>query len=104
VSQTQRTLSTRWREALEAIAHKHKLTLADLQEKHRFKAFVEARRECYAYLTDEGWSTPEIGGLFKRDHTTVCCALLDSDERRAVKRDRQRRFYYRRPLGARAVA
>lgn len=102
MSQMYRALSTRWREALHAIADRHGLPFEELQGKQRFKPHVEARRECYRYLQAEGWSTPEIGGLFNRDHTTVVIALLDSAERRAIARQRTR--HYAHKLGARRVA
>lgn len=77
MSQTSRTLSARLRKDLEAIASLHGMTLSFLQQPCRRSHIVAARRDCYAYLREQGWSYPEIGGVFNVDHTTVLWSLSD---------------------------
>lgn len=78
MSRTQRTLSTRLRRDLEAIASLHGFRFATLLERRRLPRLVNARRDCYAYLREQGWSFPEIGGVFNVDHTTVLWSLDES--------------------------
>lgn len=84
-----RPLSTRWRNALDEIAARHGFTFAALRIHNRTKGRFEARLECYEYLAAEGWSTPQIGDLFNRDHSTVCYAL-DRQGQRERKMERMR--------------
>lgn len=95
MSQQPRTLSERWRRDLEAIASLHGMTFETTLRKERFRALVNARRDCYAYLREQGWSYPEIGALYGRDHSTVMFALCDDAEKRAVKLERARRSWAR---------
>jgi len=93
------------RKALEAIAAKHGLTLDSIRGKGKFRAQVTARVECYKYLWNErAWSTPQIGKLFNRHHTTVVFAIDNkgtSDAKRARLREAHRRDPWSKPLGAR---
>jgi chromosomal replication initiation ATPase DnaA len=93
------------RQHLTAIARKHGVTLEALRAKGKFKVLCDARRECYTYLHQErGWSTPQIGGFFNRDHTTVCW-WLDNQGSLERKRERARRAKQtEKLLGARRVA
>ena len=84
---TNRTLSTRQRRELDAIAAKHGLTFEALIEKGRFAIMRAARRECYAWLRQQGWSFPEIGGAMNRDHSSIMFSL-DPD----LKREKMREF------------
>lgn len=95
MSQQPRTLSERWRRDLEAIASLHGMTFETTLRKERFRVFVNARRDCYAYLREQGWSYPEIGALYGRDHSSVMHALCDDAEKRAIKAERNRRGYQR---------
>lgn len=64
------------RVALEAIAAGYGFTLDRLRAKGKFGRLCAARYECYRFLHQHRkWSTPQIGKLFNRDHTTVCAAL-----------------------------
>lgn len=80
---------------LTAIARAHGLTVPQMKSKSRFREFVAARREAYRYLhEEEGWSTPQIGRYFGRDHSTVLWAIDHSgrvertkDEKRAYARE-----------------
>lgn len=94
------------RAALEAIAAEHGLTLDQLISPNKFRRYVAARRECYRYLHEvRGWSTPQIGKLFRRNHSTIVVALDShgrAEERRAAKREYARvRAAGEKPLGAR---
>ena len=102
MSATHRALSERWRKDLELIASLYGLTLEKLQGKGRFARHVRARRDCYAYLREQGWSLPQIGGLFGRDHTTIMYALYPQ-VRAERKRENSRRSAAKL-LGARRVA
>lgn len=103
MSKLHRTLSERWKRDLESIAHLHGMTFQDTLRKERFRVFVAARRDCYAYLREQGWSFPEIGALYNRDHTTIMFALCDDAEKRAVKLERARRSWARRMERRRAA-
>lgn len=65
---------------LDAIANGYGLTLDALKE-HRGprsegeRRRVEARRACYLYLREKGWSFPRIAALFDRDHSAVIYAI-----------------------------
>lgn len=95
MSQQPRALSERWKRDLETIAHLHGMTFEDTLRKEKFRVHVLARRDCYAYLREQGWSYPEIGALFGRDHSTVMWALCDDAEKQAIKLERNRRGYMR---------
>lgn len=71
MSKWKRGLTPENRAALNEIAKRHGFTLERLQAPGRFKALCVARAECYRYLAALEWSTPAIGGLFNRDHSTV---------------------------------
>ena len=90
MSQVERTLSTRLRRDLEAIASLHGMTFEQTLRKERFRVFMNARRDCYAYLREQGWSFPEIGALYGRDHTTVMWSLCDDAEKQAIRAERGR--------------
>lgn len=102
MSQIHRALSERWRAELERLCAVQGITLEDAQSKLKFKMHHAARKDCYAYLKAEGWSYPEIGGLFSRDHTTILYSMITDEERRALKRKRANAYYHR--MGARRVA
>lgn len=104
MSQQPRALSERWKRDLETIAHLHGMTFQDTLRKERFRVFVDARRDCYAYLREQGWSYPEIGALYGRDHTTVMYALCTDAERRALKLESNRRSYARQQERRRRAA
>lgn len=96
MSQLRRPLSERWRHDLEALAHLHGFTLERLQRRDgRFAPMIEARRACFAYLREQGWSYPQIGALFNRDHTTILYAL-QPDQRKADKNRRTMQAYWRK--------
>jgi len=72
--------------ALKAIARKHGFEFATLKARCQSRRFIEARRECYAYLRGRGWSYPEIGAHFERDHTTVIYTLNPATHAKANAR------------------
>lgn len=90
-----------WQIGLDRIAHKHGFTVLRLREKGKFQTLVNARKECYAYLRDRGWSLPSIGRFFNRDHTTVMWSLYPETKIEA-KRAAMRRSVMERKL-ARAL-
>lgn len=100
------------RHELEAIAARHGFTLAALQSKGRFRKQCVARQECYEFLwMKRGWSTPQIGRLFNRDHSTIVWFLDNQgtlERKRARCRKRQSEYAkidpWSRPMGARRVA
>jgi len=93
MSRQTRTLSTRWRKALEAIAEAHCFTLEELRGRARNREITKARLVCYRYLRAQGWSLPEIGGQFGRDHTAVLWALMSGET--AVRQREIRRLRWR---------
>lgn len=50
-------------------------TLKELRGKARYAPLVRARWECFVRCRAEGYSMPEIGAFFRRDHTTVLHGL-----------------------------
>lgn len=97
MSKTGRVPSKRILTDLDAVAEKHGFTLESLRLPHRTTRAVEARADCYRYLRTQGWSTPEIGALFNRDHTTVVWAL-DETGRRNEKLARYDQRYCERKI------
>jgi chromosomal replication initiation ATPase DnaA len=64
------------REALCAkIAAKHGLTTAELYGHSKLKKLAHARFEVWACLHAHGMSTPRIGRIFGRDHSTIISGL-----------------------------
>jgi len=53
------------------IALKHNLTRHDLLGRSRYPHISQARHEAFYYFRRKGWSYPQIGKLFGRDHSTV---------------------------------
>ena len=103
MSQRTRVLSARWRGDLEKLCELHGLTLDQAMSKQRFRIFVDARSACYRYLRSEGWSYPEIGGLFGRDHTSISYAISDNEERKQIHKQRARASYNRMMERTRAM-
>lgn len=97
MSQKDRDLTAAELAALGQIAGAHRFTFEQLQGKGRFASHVAARRECFRWLHANGWSTPEIGALFNRDHTTISYALAPEQKREKVKE----RYRSRWTMGAR---
>jgi len=52
-------------------ASNHGVPLQTLWGRSRPPRVVRARHEAFLFLKDSGWSFPEIGALFDRDHTSV---------------------------------
>ena len=61
--------------AIDVIAQPHGYTVEDILGKSRFKHLVSVRRLCILMLRERGYSTPEIGRLMNRDHSTIVHAL-----------------------------
>jgi chromosomal replication initiation ATPase DnaA len=97
VSQRDRIPNALEQITLDEIAKRRGFTLEQLQGKGRFARHVDARRVCFQYLNAQGWSTPEIGALFNRDHTTISYALAPEQKREKVKE----RYRSRWTMGAR---
>jgi chromosomal replication initiation ATPase DnaA len=47
----------------------------DILGPRRFKVLVEIRYECIKFFREQGFSTPEIGRIMRRDHSTIVHAL-----------------------------
>jgi chromosomal replication initiation ATPase DnaA len=90
-----------WQAGLKAVAASHGCTLEQLRGKAKFRRFVAARRDCYAYLRSRGWTLHQIARQFNRDHTSILW-LLHPDEKLAAKQARQRRYVAERKYGAMA--
>lgn len=63
------------REVLEPVILKYKISYKELSGPSRVAKLHQPRRHCFAVLRDAGFSTPQIGRLFNRDHSTVVHAL-----------------------------
>jgi chromosomal replication initiation ATPase DnaA len=57
------------------IAEDHGYTLNDILGHCRTKPLVAVRLECIKTFRDRGLSTPQIGRIMNRDHTTIVHAL-----------------------------
>jgi len=57
------------------VCRRHRIRLEDVYGRVRTKNVVQARRECWAATRRLGWSFPEIGHLWDRDHTTILTSL-----------------------------
>jgi chromosomal replication initiation ATPase DnaA len=53
------------------IAEQHGCTVADVRSYSKEPHHVDARRACYLWLREQGWSLVRIARLFDRDHTSV---------------------------------
>jgi hypothetical protein len=61
----------------------HRMVWRELIQPDRRPEMVRIRAEIYEFLSNRGWSLPQIGNLFKRDHTTVLHSLRKLPEWRA---------------------
>ena len=69
-----RPIGVGWRpksEILNEVAERHDLAPEAIRGPRRFKRFVIARQEAFAVMHAAGWSYPNIGRFFQRDHTSV---------------------------------
>ena len=62
-------------EIISSIARDHGLTADDLTGPSRVPAVCVVRRCAMKALRAKGWSTPRIGRLLNRDHSTVVHGL-----------------------------
>lgn len=60
---------------IDHIASEYGYDRHDIIGKRRFKVLVEIRCECIKFFREQGYSTPEIGRIMRRDHSTVLHAL-----------------------------
>ncbi|WP_135210382.1 helix-turn-helix domain-containing protein [Vitreimonas flagellata] len=63
------------RQALRAIEREFGVSLEEMKSASRRRHIVRARWAAFRVLRMRGWSTPKIGALFNRDHTSVLYAL-----------------------------
>ena len=87
-----------WQAGLKAVAASHGCTLDQLRSPSKFRKFVAARKDCYAYLRSRGWALTKIAKHFNRDHTSIMW-LLHPEERLAAERERQRKYQASRKMG-----
>lgn len=100
---TRRDPSTRILSHLDAIAQRYNSTVEQLRgKKCKFAALREARRECYLWLRSQGWSCPQIGWLFDRDHSSIM-HQIDPGYRERKNQDALKRYHMRKYLGAQRV-
>ncbi len=59
------------REIIDRVAKLHDVDPDDLTGPSRMPCLCAARREVMRELRAKGWSTPRIGRLLNRDHSTV---------------------------------
>jgi chromosomal replication initiation ATPase DnaA len=67
--------------AIDDIAQPHGYTVEDILGPSRLKHLVSVRRDCVLMLRGRGYSTPEIGRLMNRCHTTIVHALNKTVDR-----------------------
>ena len=60
---------------IDHIASEYGYDRHDVVGKRRFKVLVEIRHECIKFFRERGHSTPEIGRILNRDHSTIVHAL-----------------------------
>jgi chromosomal replication initiator protein len=64
------------RQIIDEIAATHDITREDMIGPRRYPHLVEARREAMRRVRDElGYSYPQIGRIFNRDHSSVIWSL-----------------------------
>lgn len=61
--------------AIGEIAESYGFTVDDMIGKRKHKMLMKARRECVAMLRAKGLSTPQIGKIMNRDHSTIVHSL-----------------------------
>lgn len=64
------------RQIIERVARLHSLTPADISGPSRLAAHCAARWQVMRELRDKGLSTPAIGRILNRDHSTILHGLL----------------------------
>lgn len=75
---SERGLST----MLEEVARSHHVTQGEVVGRTRRLTPTKARHELWRRLRDEhGFSYPEIGSLFDRDHTTIMAGIRNARAR-----------------------
>lgn len=67
-------------EAINQIAYTHGYTAEHILSHSKQRKLVVARRECIAMLRAKGLSTPQIGKIMNRDHSTIVHALQVLEE------------------------
>jgi chromosomal replication initiator protein len=60
---------------IDVIARRRKLHREDILGPSRYKKIVDARHECIALFRSRGLSTPAIGRIMQRDHSSIVHAL-----------------------------
>ena len=62
-------------EAIAAAAARHAVTPEAIEGRGRTGAVAAARAAVWCWLRARGWSYPEIGAAWGRDHTTIMSAV-----------------------------
>ncbi len=77
---------------LAAVALKYCATFDEVMSRSRTSRVTRARHAVWFTLYDMGWSYPDIGDVFERDHTTVMSGVKAfADELGVVVRPYKRR-------------
>lgn len=59
------------RDTIDLTALSYGVRKSDILGTSRSRELVQARREIWKHLREQGWSYPRIGRAFNRDHTTI---------------------------------
>jgi chromosomal replication initiation ATPase DnaA len=64
------------------VALRHGFTRYDILGPCKTRQLVKARQDCIAMFRDRGMSTPQIGRIMQRDHSTIVHALQKIAQRK----------------------
>lgn len=62
---------------VKAVVKEHHVLLDEVLGRARTAQVAAARRECWIHMKELGFSYPEIGRIWNRDHSTVMHAIKD---------------------------
>lgn len=65
----------RWGWIVEAVAHRHGVSVDELLGKSRIQPVAVARRDLYTCLWGSGLALAEVGRMVGRDHTSVLAGV-----------------------------
>ena len=64
-------------EHVKHVTKEHHVLLDEVLGRERTAQVAAARRECWIHMKELGFSYPEIGRIWNRDHSTVMKAIKD---------------------------
>jgi hypothetical protein len=77
-------------EVLREICAQERLKVADVIGPRKYDHLVEVRLKVARRLREHGWSTPRIGKLLRRDHSTIVSMLNGGKHRKPMLAPAQR--------------